>query len=239
VNHPDKESEADVSGRPGKRIRLAPSMMCADISRIPETLDAFRAFGVEWLHIDVMDGAFVPNMQLGVDYVKQLRSLSDIPLDIHLMVCEPEDKVDWFDPQPGDYVSIHYEATPHPQRVLNKIRKKGARPMIALNPATPVESVRYLLDDIDAVLIMTVNPGYAGQSLIPSTLGKIAELKSYLCEHSKPDIEIEADGNVSIPNGIKMANAGADILVLGSSAIFLEGVSIENALADFRAAMKR
>jgi ribulose-phosphate 3-epimerase len=214
-------------------------MMCADISRIPETLGAFHASGVEWLHIDVMDGAFAPNMQLGVDYVKQLRGLSDIPLDIHLMVYEPGEKVDWFDPQPGEYVSIHYEATHHPQRVLDKISKKGAKPMIALNPATPIASVEYLLDDIDAVLIMTVNPGYAGQSLIPSTIGKIAELRTYLDERGKPDIEIEVDGNVSIPNGVKMVNAGADILVLGSSAVFREGVSIENALSDFRTAINR
>jgi ribulose-phosphate 3-epimerase len=214
-------------------------MMCADISRISETLDAFARSGADWLHVDVMDGAFVPNIQLGVDYVKQLRGLSDIPLDLHLMVHEPGDKVDWFDPQPGEYVSIHYEATPHPQRVLDTIRNKGARPMIALNPATPIASVGYLLGDIDAVLIMTVNPGYAGQSLIPSTLGKIAELRAYLDEHGKPDIEIEVDGNVSVANGLKMKEAGADIFVLGSSAIFKDGVSVGDALSDFRAAMGR
>ncbi|MDR1496342.1 MAG: ribulose-phosphate 3-epimerase, partial [Clostridiales Family XIII bacterium] len=202
-----------MNGDASRRIQLAPSMMCADISRIPETLDVFARSGVEWLHIDVMDGAFVPNMQLGVDYVRQLRGLSAIPLDIHLMTYEPGDKVDWFDPQPGEYVSVHYEATPHPQRALAKIRDRGARPMIALNPATPLESIEYLLDDIDAVLVMTVNPGYAGQKLIPSTIGKIAALRAFLDERDRTDIEIEVDGNVSIPNARGMIAAGADILV--------------------------
>jgi ribulose-phosphate 3-epimerase len=209
-------------------------MMCADIARIPETLEAFERNGVEWLHIDVMDGAFVPNMQLGVDYVRQLRRLSDIPLDIHLMVREPEVKTAWFDPQPGEYVSVHYEATPHPQRALAAIRESGARPMIALNPATPLASIEYLLDDIDAVLIMTVNPGYAGQKLIPSTLGKIAELRALLDGHGRADIEIEVDGNVNVPNARKMVAAGADILVLGSSAIFRDGTALGDALGDFR-----
>jgi ribulose-phosphate 3-epimerase len=212
-------------------------MMCADISRIPETLTAFKEAGVEWLHIDVMDGAFVPNMQLGVDYARQLRGLSDIPLDIHIMTYEPGDKVDWFDPQPGEYVSIHYEATPHPQRVLAKIREKRAKSMIALNPATPIDAIEYLLDDIDAVLIMTVNPGYAGQKLSPSTIDKIAKLRAFLDARGHEEIEIEVDGNVSIPNGLNMVSAGADILVLGSSAVFIDGVPLENALTQFREAM--
>jgi ribulose-phosphate 3-epimerase len=212
-------------------------MMCADISCIPETLGAFKETGVEWLHIDVMDGAFVPNMQLGIDYTRQLRSLSDIPLDIHLMTYEPGDKVDWFDPQPGEYVSIHYEATPHPQRVLAKIREKRAKPMIALNPATPIKSVEYLLDDIDAVLIMTVNPGYAGQMLIPSVIDKIAKLRAFLNERGYSGVEIEVDGNVSVPNAKKMIAAGANILVLGSSAVFNKNVALRNALIDFRSAI--
>ncbi|MDR1496751.1 MAG: ribulose-phosphate 3-epimerase [Clostridiales Family XIII bacterium] len=218
-----------------RRIQFAPSMMCADISRVTETLDIFARGGVEWLHIDVMDGAFVPNMQIGVDYVRQLRGLSDIPLDIHLMTYEPGDKVAWFDPRPGEYVSIHYEATPHPQRVLADIRSRGARPMLALNPATPLDSVEYLMDDIDAVLIMTVNPGYAGQKLIPSTIGKIAELRARLDDRGRTDIAIEVDGNVNALNARDMIAAGADILVLGSSAIFGGGADVGKALTDFRA----
>jgi ribulose-phosphate 3-epimerase len=202
-----------------------------------ETLSVFAESSVEWLHIDVMDGAFVPNLQLGVDYVRQLRGLSDIPLDIHLMVYGPADKIDWFEPQSGEYVSVHFEATPHPQRALAKIRELGARPMIALNPATPVDAIEYLLDDIDAVLVMTVNPGYAGQKLIPSTIGKIAKLRAFLDERGREDVEIEVDGNVNIPNAQKMAAAGADILVLGSSAVFKEGVPLGEALADFREAV--
>jgi ribulose-phosphate 3-epimerase len=123
--------------------------------------------------------------------------------------------------------------------VLAKIRDKGARPMIALNPATPIASIEYLLDDIDAVLVMTVNPGYAGQQLIPSTIGKIAKLRAYLDERGHEATEIEVDGNVSIPTGKKMATAGADILVLGSSAVFIEGAPREKTLTDFRAAIDR
>jgi ribulose-phosphate 3-epimerase len=232
-----KEDDGMTKDKGHRTIQLAPSMMCADISLIPETLAAFDEGGAEWLHIDVMDGAFVPNMQIGVDYAHQLRTLSGIPLDIHLMVYEPGDKVAWFDPQPGEYVSVHYESTPHPQRVLADIRERGARAMIALNPATPIASIEYLLDDIDAVLIMTVNPGYAGQKLIPSTIGKIAALRSYLNERGHDNIEIEVDGNVSVPNAHKMIAAGADILVLGTSAIFKKDAALEGALQDFRKAI--
>jgi ribulose-phosphate 3-epimerase len=209
-------------------------MMCADISRIPETLSAFKEAGVEWLHIDIMDGSFVPNIQLGVDFVRQLRELSDIPLDIHLMTYEPENKVKWLDPRPGEYVSIHYEATPHPQRVLAEIRDTGARPMIALNPATPIDVIEYLANDIDAVLIMTVNPGYAGQKLIPSTLDKISKMRDFLNRLGRADAKIEIDGNVSAANGRKMVARGADILVIGSSAIFTKDDSLKNSLSKFK-----
>jgi ribulose-phosphate 3-epimerase len=217
-------------------IRLSASMMCADISRVPETLAALKDAQIDWLHIDVMDGAFVPNIQLGVDYVRQLRGLSDIPLDIHIMAYEPERKVDWLAPQPDEYVSVHFEATPHPQRVLANIRGRGARPMIALNPATPVESVEYLLEDIDAVLVMTVNPGYAGQKLIPATIEKISRLRTFLDERGYRDTRIEADGNVSAANAKKMIDAGADTLVLGSSAIFKDDMPLCTAIQDFKTA---
>jgi ribulose-phosphate 3-epimerase len=218
-------------------VQLAPSMMCADILRLPETLNAFKEAGIHWLHVDVMDGVFVPNIQLGADYVRQLRGLSDIPLDIHLMICDPDAKIEWFDPQPGEYVSVHAEAAPHLQRVLKKIRDTGAKPMAALNPATPIHALEYVLDDIDAVLIMTVNPGYAGQALIPATLKKIEDLRTFLDERGYGHIEIEVDGNVSIPNGQAMTARGANILVLGSSALFKEGVALKDALTNFRKAI--
>jgi ribulose-phosphate 3-epimerase len=214
-------------------------MMCADIGKLAETLRIFEETGVDYLHIDVMDGSFVPNFQLGADYVKQLRRLSRIPLDIHLMIERPEDKIGWFEPQAGDYVSVHAESTHHLQRSLQRIRDCGAKPMVALNPATPLSALNWVWDDIDAVLIMTVNPGYAGQKLIPQTLPKIMQCRARANEANREDIEIEVDGNVSLLNAVKMADAGADIYVLGSSCLFAssnaaESLPLDKAVERFR-----
>ena len=199
---------------------LSPSMMCVDYAHFGETLSLFADLGVEYLHVDVMDGVFVKNYTLGTDFCRQLRRLSAIPLDIHLMITEPEWKIAWFDVQPGEFVSVHAEATAHLERALAAIRQAGGRPMAALNPATPLCALDYILDDIDAVLLMTVNPGFAGQKLIPATLGKIADCRRYLDERGHPEIRIEVDGNVSFENAVKMREAGADLFVCGSSSIF-------------------
>jgi ribulose-phosphate 3-epimerase len=195
-------------------------MMCIDYARIGETLALFADLGVEYLHVDVMDGVFVKNYTLGTDFCRQLRRMSSIPLDIHLMITEPEWKIAWFDVQPGEFVSVHAEATDHLERALAGIRQMGGRPMAALNPATPLCALDYVLDDIDAVLLMTVNPGFAGQKLIPATLGKIADCRKYLDERGHPGIRIEVDGNVSFSNAVKMREAGADLFVCGSSSVF-------------------
>ncbi len=199
---------------------LSPSMMCVDYARFTETLALFADLGVEYLHVDVMDGVFVKNYTLGTDFCRQLRRLSPIPLDIHLMITEPEWKIAWFDVQPGEFVSVHAEATDHLERALAAIRQAGGRPMAALNPATPLCALDYILDDIDAVLLMTVNPGFAGQRLIPATIGKIADCRRYLDERGRPDIRIEVDGNVSFENARRMRAAGADLFVCGSSSVF-------------------
>jgi len=210
---------------------LAPSMMCVSEWLNPEaSLRALKESGVEVLHVDVMDGVFVPNLMLGTESIRHLRKASDIPLDIHLMIDRPEDKLAWFDLQPGEYVSVHVESTNHLQRALARIREYGARPMAALNPATPLSSIEYVLDDIEAVLLMTVNPGYAGQKLVPQTLDKITKLRRMLDESGHPEIRIEVDGNVSFENGKKMRAAGADMFVCGTSSIFhKEGTILENA----------
>ena len=212
------------------RAKISASMMCADIGRLNETLDAFAEAGVDYLHIDVMDGAFAPNIMLGTDYVKQLRRLTEIPLDIHLMVERPEDKIAWFEPRPGDIVSVHYESTPHAHRALCKVRETGAKPMIAYNPASDFSGVEYLLDVADAVLVMTVNPGYAGQALIKSTLSKINCLRERLDASDYGHIEIEVDGNVSFVNAKRMREAGANIFVAGSSSVFTPGLSLRDAI---------
>ena len=214
--------------------KITPSMMCADICNLKECLDTFEKAGIEYLHVDVMDGVFVPNLQLGTDYIKKLRKASSIPLDIHLMITQPESKIDWFDIQPGEYVSIHYESTAHVQRTLQKIKDKGGKPMLALNPATPLCVLEDVIDDLDAVLIMTVNPGYAGQALVVQTLKKIERLKKWLVENNYPNIEIEVDGNVSFENAVRMRSAGADLFVAGSSSVFTKEMTMQDAIAKLR-----
>ena len=198
--------------------KIAPSMMCADFLNLAGDIEKFENIGIEYLHIDIMDGSFVPNITLGTDYVKKLKQASKIPLDIHLMIDRPEDKLDWFDFGKNDYVSFHYEATNHVQRTIAKIKEREAKAMLALNPATPLASLEDVICDLDAVLIMTVNPGFAGAKLVPQTLEKISRLRKMY-----PQIEIEVDGNVSFENAVKMRKAGADIFVAGSSSVFAPG----------------
>ena len=208
-------------------------MMCADIFKLRETVDTFEKCGIELLHIDVMDGVFVPNLQLGTDYTRQLKNGSRIPVDIHLMIENPERHIASFAFGEGDYVSIHYETTKHVQKVLQAIKDRGAKALLAINPATPVEVAIDVLDDIDGFMLMTVNPGFAGQKMVPHAIDKIARARAFLDANGKKDAEIEVDGNVSIPNAIRMKEAGANIFVAGTSAVFM-GDSIENNIIEFR-----
>ena len=218
------------------RVMLAPSVMCVSEWKNSENvLRALENGGVDVLHVDVMDGEFVANLMLGTESIRHLRKASPIPLDIHLMIQRPEDKLDWFDIQPGEYVSVHAESTRHLQRALAKIRSYGAHPIAALNPATPLYMVEDVLDDVDGVLLMTVNPGFAGQKLVPQTLGKITRLRTMLDEAGRSQVLIEVDGNVSFINGEKMRRAGADMFVCGSSSIFSKEGTVEENIARFRA----
>lgn len=199
---------------------ISPSMMCVDFKHLEDSVSVLTRLEVEYLHFDIMDGEFVPNYTLGPDFMRVVRSISDIPFDIHLMVQKPEDKLSFFDIRPGDLVCVHQESTVHLQRVLQRIRELGARVGVALNPSTSIFSIEDVLDDIDVILIMTVNPGFAGQKLIPATIGKISRLKEYLHVHGYERIAIEVDGNVSFENARLMKEAGADIFVAGTSSLF-------------------
>lgn len=213
--------------------KISPSLMCADFMNLGRDIKEMERLGIEYLHIDIMDGSFVPNYTLGTDFISAVKKISNIPLDIHLMIDEPEKKTEWFNFGDGDYVSIHYEATKHVQRTFQKIKDRGAKAMLAVNPATPLCVVEDVYADIDAILIMTVNPGFAGQKLVPQTLDKIKRAKNMY-----PEIEIEVDGNVSFENAKLMSQAGADIFVAGSSSLFMKGKTLDETVKTLREAIE-
>ena len=200
--------------------KISPSIMCADCFKLDEYIRIMSDFNIELIHVDIMDGSFVPNFTLGTDFVKMLKKNTDIPLDIHMMTDAPENKLDWFEFGEGDYVSVHCESTKHLHKAVTMIKNRGAKAMVAVNPATPICVLENILDDIDGVLVMTVNPGFAGQTLVKSTLKKIKSLRDFLDKNGYGHIEIEVDGNVSFENAGLMNEAGANIFVAGTSSIF-------------------
>jgi len=201
---------------PAPRVRIAPSMMCADLCNLEADLRQLEAAGANWLHFDVMDAHFVPNMPLGLETLRQLRPKTALPFDVHLMV----DNADFFIHEllkvGVQYISVHAEACRHLDRTLRLLRDHGIKAGVALNPATPLTVLDYVLETLDWVTLMTVNPGFAGQKLVPNAFRKIADCRTKL----GPNIPIEVDGNVSFANIPKMVAAGADILVAGTSSVF-------------------
>lgn len=215
--------------------KISPSIMCADFFMLRECIKNFEENNIDLIHVDIMDGSFVPNFTLGTDFVKALRENTNIPLDIHLMIDNPESKLDWFEFGKGDYVSVHFESTPHLYKAINAIKARGAKAMVAINPATPINQLESILDDIDAVLVMSVNPGFAGQKLIASSLRKISELRKYLDKNGYSHIEIEVDGNVSFENAKLMSEAGANIFVAGTSSIFSKDFTFSEGIRKLNA----
>ena len=213
--------------------------MCAGILNLENVLREFEQSGTEYLHIDIMDGHFVPNYTLGTDYCRNLKKATDIPLDIHLMVEKPEKCIEWFDFGENDIVSVHMESTEELEKCFSLIRKRKAKAFAVLNPATPVSVLEPVLDQIDGVLVMCVNPGFAGQKMVPGSLEKIRDVRNILAEKDLEDIEIEVDGNVSFENAVKMSEAGADIFVAGSSSVFSDKFSVTEGMNMLRKAVER
>ena len=217
-------------------VTIAASVACANYLRLEEDLVALEAAGVDYLHIDIMDGQFVPNFCLNADIMKAARQVTSLPMDVHLMVERPERYIETFVAAGASIIAAHQECVTHLQRTLAEIRRQGALAGVALNPATPLHTIEYVMEDIDFLLLMTVNPGFYGQKLVPSALRKIADARS-LCERHGRAIPICVDGNVSLENAPKMVAAGADFLVGGTSSIFPRGGTIADGTRQLRAAI--
>jgi ribulose-phosphate 3-epimerase len=195
--------------------KIAASILSADFSRLGDEVRAVERAGADIIHVDVMDGHFVPNITIGPLVVQGLRKLTSLPLDVHLMIENPERYVDVFAQAGSDWMTIHAEVCPHLKRMIKKIRQLKVRPGIVLKPATPLKKLYSVLDDIDLVLIMSVNPGFGGQSFIPSTLKKIERLRKIIDQNRYP-LEIEVDGGVKVKNIGEVSKAGGDIFVVGT-----------------------
>ncbi len=200
---------------------IAPSILAADFARLGEEARAVQAAGADWLHVDVMDGHFVPNITVGPEVVKAIRPHVSIPLDVHLMISPADPYLEAFREAGADIISVHPEAGPHLDRSLQRIRELGAKAGVVLNPATPVDVIEWAIEDIDVILVMSVNPGFGGQKFMRSQLKKIERLRA-LVDASGRDILIEVDGGVTPETAALCRKAGADALVAGT-AVFKGG----------------
>ncbi len=222
-----------------RKAKISASMMCVSLPYLLEIIRVLEEAGVDYLHVDVMDGAFVPNFGLGTDYIRGLRQLTPIPLDIHMMVTSPEYKYRWIGFEPTDIVSIHYESTYQIQRALDWLAEFGCRRFLAINPATPVYVLEEVLDYIDGINLLTVNPGFAGQNIVPSTIKKAEKLVAFLHSHGRENIDVEVDGNITFEHAKTLRGIGADIFVAGSSSIFQGAVEgCGERLQKFQAALR-
>jgi ribulose-phosphate 3-epimerase len=195
---------------------VAPSILSADFARLGEEVRAVDGAGADWIHVDVMDGRFVPNLTIGPPVVAAIRRVTKLPLDVHLMIVEPERYVEDFAKAGADVLTVHAEAATHLHRVVEQIHGLGKKAGVALNPATPPEAIDYVLGEVDLVLAMTVNPGFGGQSFISAVLPKIAALRDRI-RRSGRDVRLEVDGGIKPDNVAEAARAGADVFVAGSA----------------------
>ena len=195
---------------------IAPSLLAADFVRLAEDIARVEAAGADWLHLDIMDGHFVPNLTFGPPIVAAIRKITKLPLDVHLMVTNPAALVDAFAAAGADWLTVHVETEPHLHRLVTHIRELGVRPAVVLNPATPLSSLEEILPEVDMVLVMSVNPGFGGQKFIHSSIDKIRRLKKQIIAVNR-DVLIEVDGGINVVTSPLVREAGAEVLVAGSA----------------------
>ncbi len=197
-------------------VKIAPSILSADFSRLGEEIKDVELGGADYIHVDVMDGHFVPNITIGPLIVEAIRPVTKLPLDVHLMIENPDQYVEAFAKAGADYITVHVEACRHLHRTIQNIKSYGVKAGVVLNPATPVESIQHVIEDVDMVLLMSVNPGFGGQKFIPSVLPKIKQVRE-MADEKGLDIEIEIDGGVNEETAKLCIEAGANVLVAGSA----------------------
>lgn len=216
-------------------LRIAPSILASDFSRLGEEVRAVEAAGADLLHIDVMDGRFVPNLTVGPAVVAALRAVTKLPIDVHLMILEPERYVDEFARAGADLISVHLEASPHLHSTVQHIRALGKKAAVAVNPHSPLAGLEVVLPDLDMVLLMTVNPGFGGQHFIEAVVPKIRALRAEI-ERRKLSVDIEVDGGIAPETAATVVAAGANVLVAGSSVFHAPGRDYASAIAALRRA---
>lgn len=212
-------------------IKIAPSLLAADFSRLQQQIAEAEQAGADWIHLDVMDGHFVPNITFGPPLVGSVRRCTKLPLDVHLMITDPDKYIESFRSAGADIITVHQESCVHLYRTIQGIKESGSKAGVALNPATPVDTLKNIIEELDLVLIMTVEPGFGGQKFIEGTLNKIQETKK-LIELSKREILLEVDGGIDQESSRKVIRAGANVLVAGTSVFKSE--SMKNAISSLR-----
>jgi ribulose-phosphate 3-epimerase len=215
---------------------IGPSILSADFLRLGEQLKEMEEGGADFVHFDVMDGRFVPNISIGLPVLEAIRAATRLPIDVHLMIVEPERWVERFAEAGADTITVHVETCAHLHRALAAVRERGATPSVTLNPATPLVALEEVLPLVGQVLIMSVNPGFGGQTFIPAALDKVRRLRALLDERN-PHCRIEVDGGIKPSNVKRVVVAGADTIVAGS-AVFAHDTTVKDALAEFRAALR-
>jgi ribulose-phosphate 3-epimerase len=221
----------------GAQVKLAPSILSADFSRLGEQVDEAARAGADYIHVDVMDGRFVPQITLGAPVVAAIRRWTSLPLDVHLMIEQPERQIEQFAEAGADIITVHLEACPHLHRVVQLVKGLGVRVGVSLNPATPLAMLDEILPELDLVLVMTVNPGFGGQAFIEGMLAKIACLRSELDRRGLA-VELEVDGGISVATAAGAVQAGARVLVAGA-AVFNAESTVREALDRIRASLDR